>query len=384
MFSNIHLILVNFETPPRLNHDRYRTMRRSAPDFLDFPGPNWRAIIDALPLAVLALDAEGIVIHANERLISLFPRARVGLHIAQLNRSPELLTAIDEAQMTDQPVTVQVIDRVPLQRRLSAVITRLAYEVEPVRGVQLLISFRDETEQEKLAQMRADFVAHASHELRTPLASLKGFIETIQGAARSDPKAQERFLSLMNVQATRMSQLINDLLVLSRAETHAHMLPTEIVDLNEVLAFVAQSLEPLAASRGTEIEFKGYQGAAQVTGDREDLVQVFQNLVQNAIRYGKEQGYIEISIDDAPSSAIHGRRFAIAVRDDGPGIAAHHIPRLTERFYRISPSASREVGGTGLGLAIVKHIVSRHRGELEITSQLGEGAAFKVLLNQNL
>ncbi|MFM1814515.1 MAG: hypothetical protein RLZ98_1210 [Pseudomonadota bacterium] len=345
---------------------------------VNFPGPDWRAVIDAIPAPALALDSGGVVVHANHLLSNLFPRARSGQHIAQLNRSPELLQAVQAAGTSDEPVVVQVLDRVPLERRLSAVITRMAAVPEAL----LLLTFRDETEQEKLAQMRADFIAHASHELRTPLASLKGSIETLQGAARDDALARERFLTLMETQAARMSRLIDDLLILSRAEMHVHMPPTDAVDLNELLSFTVQSLEPVAASKEIVMTVKRSEGTALVTADREELMQVFQNLVQNAIKYGHKGGRIDAEISSVPPTAVHGPRYAVSVRDDGPGIAEHHIPRLTERFYRVSPAASRVAGGTGLGLAIVKHIVTRHRGDLTISSKIGVGSTFTVLLHQ--
>jgi two-component system phosphate regulon sensor histidine kinase PhoR len=228
--------------------------------------------------------------------------------------------------------------------------------------------------------MRADFVANASHELRTPLASLKGFVETLQGPAKDDPAARERFLMVMSEQAERMTRLIDDLLSLSRVEMREHLPLGAIVELNDVMASVIQSLQPLAVAAGVAIELAGSAEPAEVRGDRDELVQVFQNLIHNAIKYGRQGGRVDIAV--ARRSPGQGRPAEIVatVADDGPGIAPQHLPRLTERFYRVSVAASREKGGTGLGLAIVKHILNRHRGELTIASQIGQGSTFCVIL----
>ena len=228
--------------------------------------------------------------------------------------------------------------------------------------------------------MRADFVANASHELRTPLASLRGFVETLQGAAKDDAQARERFLKVMSEQAERMTRLIDDLLSLSRVEMREHLPLSERVDLNDAVAHVIQALQPIAAKAGTAIEFHKLEGTAIIRGDRDEIVQVFQNLVQNAIKYGKAGGRIDVRVTREAAGGGRPARFIAAVIDDGPGIAPQHLPRLTERFYRVSAVASREKGGTGLGLAIVKHILNRHRGELTITSRVGEGSTFAVEL----
>jgi len=228
--------------------------------------------------------------------------------------------------------------------------------------------------------MRADFVANASHELRTPLASLRGFVETLQGAAKNDTEARERFLKVMSEQAERMSRLVDDLLSLSRVEMREHLPPAQNVDLNDAVSHVIQALQPLAAGAGTSIEFKRLDGPAVVRGDRDELVQVFQNLVQNALKYGKSGGRIEVAVAYTEASGARPARFVVSVTDDGVGIAPQHLPRLTERFYRVNVLASRERGGTGLGLAIVKHILNRHRGELTISSKVGHGSTFAVVL----
>jgi two-component system phosphate regulon sensor histidine kinase PhoR len=225
--------------------------------------------------------------------------------------------------------------------------------------------------------MRADFIANASHELRTPLASLKGYVETLQGSAKDDTAARERFLKTMAEQAERMSRLVDDLLSLSRVEMREYLPPTDKVELGAVLAEVAQSLEPLSQQASIELALLPGEAEASVWGDRDELTQVFQNLLQNAIKYGRSGGKVEVRLGRETGPTL---RYRVDVIDDGPGIAPQHLPRLTERFYRVSAAASRERGGTGLGLAIVKHILNRHRGELQIASTLGQGSTFSAIL----
>jgi two-component system phosphate regulon sensor histidine kinase PhoR len=299
-----------------------------------------------------------------------------------LSRSPELLDAVDRARTTDDRIVVQLEDRVPVERRISAIITRLALASDAAGSPALLIVFRDISDQEKLARMRADFIANASHELRTPLASLRGFVETLQGPARQDPGSRERFLAIMATQAARMTQLIDDLLTLSRVEMRVHVPPRGIVDMNELIGFVVQMLEATAQATGTSLEVERLDRPAEVRGDRDELVQVFQNLVHNAIKYGRPGGRVRVRVAREPARMGYPSRITVAIIDDGPGIAEMHLPRLTERFYRVNVAQSREKGGTGLGLAIAKNIVNRHRGELKITSKLGEGSTFTVLLEE--
>jgi two-component system phosphate regulon sensor histidine kinase PhoR len=343
---------------------------------------SWRILVDAIPEAAVALSSAGLVLHHNNLVRELFPNIRTGQPVSHMSRNPELNEAVDKAFERDEPIVVQLIERVPVERRISATITRLKRD----RGARLLpallLTFRDLTEQDKLSQMRADFIANASHELRTPLASLRGFVETLQGPAREDPVAREKFLGIMASQAARMTRLIDDLLSLSRVEMRVHLPPKGLIDLNEVAAYTAQTLEPVAEASKTKIAVVKLDGPARVRGEREEIVQVLQNLVHNAIKYGREGGHIEIRVAREIAGTPAAHKLVLSVEDDGPGIAPEHLPRLTERFYRANPTASREKGGTGLGLAIVKHIVNRHRGELRITSQVGHGSTFSVLFDE--
>jgi two-component system, OmpR family, phosphate regulon sensor histidine kinase PhoR len=339
----------------------------------------WRALVDAIPQATVALDSTGVVIHHNALVAELFPKIKVGQPISHVSRNPELLAAVERVAGA-APISVELVERVPVERRVFASLSRL----EPRAGLPgmpaLLITFRDYSEQDKLAQMRADFIANASHELRTPLASLRGFVETLQGPARDDPQARDRFLSIMATQAARMTRLIDDLLSLSRAEMRVHLPPRGIVELNETCGFVAQTFEPLAEASLTTVELVRMATPALIRGEREEIVQVLQNLLQNAIKYGHEGGHVRLHLQREPS-AFGRDRISVTIADDGPGIAPEHLPRLTERFYRANVTSSREKGGTGLGLAIVKHIVNRHRGDLRIHSTVGVGSTFTVVFD---
>ncbi len=340
----------------------------------------WRMVVDAVPEPAVVLDPTGYVVHANRMAEDLFGSRRRGGHVASMSRDPELLAAVDQALVSGATCSVELHERVPVERRLLATVAPLDPSRSGADGPALLISFRDLSEQDRLARMRADFVANASHELRTPLASLRGFVETLQGAAKDDAQARERFLKVMGEQAERMTRLVDDLLSLSRVEMREHLTPAERVDLNEAVAHVIQSLQPIAGQAGTIIEFRRLEEPAVIRGDGDEIVQMFQNLVQNAIKYGKPGGRIHVQIAREPAGGGRPARFVASVTDDGPGIAPQHLPRLTERFYRVSVAASREKGGTGLGLAIVKHILNRHRGELNVTSRVGHGSTFAVTL----
>jgi two-component system phosphate regulon sensor histidine kinase PhoR len=255
---------------------------------------------------------------------------------------------------------------------------RLPRRDQDGRADFLLIRLRDETEIVRLDRMRGDFIANASHELRTPLASLTGFVETLLGPAKNDEANRERFLKIMLEQAQRMSRLVDDLLSLTRLEMKAHVRPTERVDLAALLQLAADLLIPVAKTRQTSLVV-AVDGSAPVTGDRDELTQVFSNLIENAVKYGRDGGRIDLAI--AAEASDRGEAgWLVTVSDDGPGIAPEHLPRLTERFYRVDAARSRAQKGTGLGLAIVKHIVNRHDGRLQFRSELGAGTVVSVWL----
>ena len=250
----------------------------------------------------------------------------------------------------------------------------------------MLMTFHDLTPLRRVEEMRADFVANASHELRTPLAALSGFIDTLQGPAKDDAKARERFLGIMHAQATRMARLIDDLLSLSRVELSAHVRPDTLVDLVPIIRQVVDGLEPLAGERQVAIEVDLPEQAVTIAGDREELLRLFENLIENALKYGASGGRVMVSLTTfEPPKPISGEgapEYRVMVRDFGPGIAPEHLPRLTERFYRVDVGDSRAQGGTGLGLSLVKHILARHRGRLLIESVPNQGATFTACFPQ--
>jgi two-component system phosphate regulon sensor histidine kinase PhoR len=334
----------------------------------------WHAILDAMPEPAIAIDRDRIVLHANRPALDIFGSVRRGWPISLASRAPELDEAIERALAMRTPQHVVVRERMPVERRLDA-------SVAPVRDAAaglpaLLIVLHDNSERDRLAQMRADFIAHASHELRTPLASLRGFIETLQGAARDDLVARERFLGIMSGEALRMTRILDDLLSLTRVEMRVHIPPTGRVEINEVVGDVVESLEPIASAVETTIQVETAPGEHFVRGDRDEVVQVLVNILQNAIKYGRQRGSVVVRVDERADGKQ--RYVEIAVTDNGPGIAEEHLPRLTERFYRVDDKSSREKGGTGLGLAIVKHILTRHQGYLKIASTLGKGSTFSI------
>jgi len=230
--------------------------------------------------------------------------------------------------------------------------------------------------------MRGDFVANASHELRTPLASVLGFIETLRGPAKDDAEAQDKFLGIMFKQASLMSRLIDDLLSLSRIELKEHTRPTEKVAVLDIVNTTCELLAGQAKDQDVTFDVVAADDLPKAWGDSQELGQIFQNLILNAVKYGGQAERVEIRVEtkERAQGLSGGPWLAVHVRDFGDGIAAEHIPRLTERFYRIDTARSREMGGTGLGLAIVKHITKRHRGHLVIDSTVGEGSVFSVYL----
>ncbi|MFZ2018350.1 MAG: ATP-binding protein [Methyloceanibacter sp.] len=335
---------------------------------------------EALPDPVILLNPAGQVLFCNAPARGLFASLRQGSHISSVIRTPEFLDAVSAAPERARAVTVTYAERVPVGRRMAATVAPLTRGGERVGNILVLL--RDLTEVERVNQMRADFIANASHELRTPLASLRGFIETLQSSAKQDPGARERFLAIMAEQASRMTRLIDALLSLSRVEMNAHVPPSDLVDLNDVINHAKDTLEPLVREMSFRLEAGRFPRPAVVRGDRDELVQVLQNLVQNALKYGDRGGVVRIEAKHIPALGRQVGRYAISVVDKGPGIAPEHLPRLTERFYRVDVASSREKGGTGLGLAIVKHILNRHRGELAIASTPGKGSTFTVMLSE--
>jgi two-component system, OmpR family, phosphate regulon sensor histidine kinase PhoR len=338
-------------------------------------------LIAALPDPVVALDRDGVVIAFNPRARAVAPALRSGEPASLALRMPEVVEAIRHAGATGEAQRIEFSERVPVDRWFEAHVTAVHLDQKGLddRPDLVLMTIHDLTPLRRVEEMRADFVANASHELRTPLASLTGFIETLQGSAREDTAARERFLAIMKQQAFRMARLIDDLLSLSRIELNVHVRPVTLVDLVAIVRQVTDAMQMLARERGVDVVVSAPEPSVSVPGDRDELVRVFENLVENALKYGASGKRVEIDI----RRADHDRTAAeavVSVRDFGPGIAPEHLPRLTERFYRVDVAQSRAEGGTGLGLAIVKHILNRHGGRLAIDSRQGAGATFSVQL----
>jgi two-component system phosphate regulon sensor histidine kinase PhoR len=339
--------------------NRARLTERTAAD---------HALLERLPDPLFRLDSEGVITWRNASALNAF-----GAETAALLRHPELRLALAQARRSMAPVRKSLALAVPVPRELDATVI-------PV-GDPSYVLITDRTRERSIEKMRADFVANSSHELRTPLASLIGFIETLRGPAADDPEAQARFLGIMAEQAERMQRVIADLLSLSRIEIIEHQPPEEIFYLPPLLERIVAGLEPILATSGTKIDVNVPADLPKIPADPDQLTQVFTNLLDNAIKYGKRGGRIRLYAGPARQDArFEPGGILVSVADDGPGIAREHIPRLTERFYRVDKGRSRAVGGTGLGLAIVKHVINRHRGRLVIDSVEGHGTTFTVWL----
>lgn len=339
------------------------------------------AIVEGLPDPLLVLSPARAPLRANAAARALFGAGedaadRLGGDVAALLRHPALADAVDRALAEGRPQVADLALPVPVPRELQAQV--MLMEPPLADGGRVVVVLSDRTRERAVERMRADFVANASHELRTPLASLIGFVETLRGPAEDDPAARGRFLAIMAEQSERMRRLIDDLLDLSRIELAEHQPPVGRAPLAEIARAEAAALEPLLRGRRMELAQSLDAAAVAAPADADQLAQVARNLLENAVRHGREGGVVRLLVERAEAGGRPG--VALAVADDGPGIPREHIPRLTERFYRVDRGRSRAAGGTGLGLAIVKHIVNRHRGQLSIESEEGAGARFRVWL----
>jgi two-component system phosphate regulon sensor histidine kinase PhoR len=358
----------------------------------------YAVLLDSLPQPVMLLDREDRIELANAAACRIFGEEMEGEPFAKIIRAPNALSVVREARHSGAASEAEFNLTSPTE--LSALCHASPIDAEEdVADGEIIVMIRDRTEQRKLERMRTDFIANASHELRTPLASILGFIETLQNHAKDDAEARTRFLKIMQAQTERMLRLVKDLVSLSALELNERRLPQEEVDLCEVAAVTREIMTPVAAKAGGVILPAEGACSCHITGDRDQLIQVLQNLCDNALKYGAEaegETAISIEVGKGPSHAFVNSNWTgdtpeqiavrsdcapqellwFRVRDNGPGIDQQDLPRLTERFYRIDVERSRTVGGTGLGLAIVKHIVTRHRGGIMIESLPGKGAAF--------
>jgi two-component system phosphate regulon sensor histidine kinase PhoR len=338
------------------------------------------ALVDRFPDPLILLGPDRSLRRANPA-----SQASYGGDLRSLLRHPTLLGALDRAfsRPGGGVESVEISLPAPVPRAVFA--TAVVFDPPLPDGEQALIMLADRTREHAAERTRADFVANVSHELRTPLASLIGFIETLRGAARDDPDAQQRFLAIMAEQGARMNRLIDDLLSLSRIELTEHQAPSDRVALGALLSRIVAGFEPRLRERDTKLRMEVPPDLPAVLGDADQITQVVQNLLDNAVKYGRAAGEVRLCAEAHPGG---GPRWparpgvVVSVADQGMGIARAHLPRLGERFYRVDRGRSRAVGGTGLGLAIVKHIVSRHRGQLQIMSEEGVGTTVSVWLPQ--
>ncbi|WP_171211484.1 ATP-binding protein [Ruegeria sp. HKCCA5426] len=337
--------------------------------------------VAAVPMPALVVDQTERIIAANTHAKTLLGAGIEGRHFATILRQPQVIEAMEQSLRTKGPAKTRHLANDGAQDTTFEVQCRYMNGVGAVSGGAVLAIFQDVTHLEQAGQMRRDFVANVSHELRTPLTALMGFIETLRGPARDDAVARERFLKIMTEEANRMNRLVGDLLSLNRVESEERVRPKEQLELTGMMQSILNSVRPLAEDAGVELTLSADQGPVTLTGDSDQLRQVFTNLIENGIKYGGSGGVVEVRITSSDrDTAMRGPAVRVQVIDKGPGIDATHLPRLTERFYRADSHRSRELGGTGLGLAIVKHIVNRHRGRLRVESDLGKGSVFTVIL----
>jgi two-component system phosphate regulon sensor histidine kinase PhoR len=346
-----------------------------------------RLAFDELPQPLLLLDRQRRITAVNRGARELVGSDPTGSNLAVAIRDPRVLETVDDVLASKERRAVGFTVTAPVDRYFWAEI--VPFDSADAEGARVLVALYDLTERRRAERMRGDFIANASHELRTPLATLIGFIETLRGPARDDAEARDKFLELMHEQASRMSRLVRDLMALSTIEMNEHTPPETPVDVATILGRVVATLDLEARKKDMKLVLEVPGGVAPIAGDDDQMTQLFQNLIDNAIKYGRKGGTVRIVAEESgeiPADLPRGTRerspakvVCVSVIDQGEGIAAEYIPRLTERFYRVDAARSRAVGGTGLGLAIVKHIVNRHRGVLQVESQPGVGSTFRVI-----
>ena len=337
-------------------------------------------IINGLPIPVILVDKSMRIIAANNEATNYFNSHLAGNSLYLLFRQPEVLDSIDQA-FSERKVRVTEINETRNEFETTLKLMFNPVSLDGLGKQGLVLSLIDESLRGNAEEMRKDFVANVSHELKTPLTALSGFIETLKKESWDDPVARRKFLEIIENEAYRMNRLVRDLLSLSKVEVIEGTVPSKKVNLGDVLDIAKNALRPLFQEYGTGINLKDMDPDLVIRGDQDQLIQVFNNLLENAIKYGPPNSMIDVGCDlvkrytDSDQSWVK-----VSIKDYGNGFDPILIPRLTERFYRIDKHRSREVGGTGLGLAIVKHILNRHQGRLEIDSEIGKGSVFSVIL----
>ncbi len=334
-----------------------------------------RAIFDVFVDPLILIDGHRHILRLNEAGRKKFGTHVIGHDASMAIRNPQVLAGIDAAINTNETSEVEFSVADTHMHFYTAKIQPLFFSMKE-SSPRALLALHDVTDHRRIEQLRVDFLTNASHELKTPLASLLGFIETLQGPAKDDEEARIRFLGIMHDQASRMARIVQDLLSLARIELDEHTPPTTTLDMVAQIRRACAQLEPRAQSRKVTFAFHLPDEPLIIPGDDDQIMQILQNLIENAIKYTFENTVIDISLSPEPDES----EVRFTVTDHGPGIAKQHLPRLTERFYRVDTGRSRSMGGTGLGLSIVKHIINRHRGRLEVDSDVGQGTSFHVIL----
>jgi len=338
------------------------------------------SILDGVSDPVLIVDERELVIDYNKAYRRLLEVDPSNTALDKLKRNKKLRKIIKQCLAGEPTLPTEIYLPNPIGLYFDVKMWRLP-DLTKKSPVWAMIVLTDVTSTKRMEQVRSDFVANVSHELRSPLSALLGFIETLQGPASSDPEASARFLSIMESEAQRMARLIDELLTLSKVEADEHITPDDVISVDQIISDVAGLLSVRAMAKGMKLRTLVEKDLPPITGDADELTQVFQNLLSNAINYGSEDTDIRLDIglvENLPETGVPG--IFVSVTNHGEGIPAQEIPRLTERFYRVDKGRSRSMGGTGLGLAIVKHIVARHRGHLEVKSEVHKETSFTVML----
>ena len=341
-------------------------------------------LVDTLPDILIMTNDNKEIVRTNRAARNIFGQNLAHKNLRDIIPSDRFMGAVTAVveDLRGQKIEFHLPE--PTPKDFQAIIER--FPIPSEGGISLIITLTDITEQKRVQRMRADFVANASHEIRTPLASIIGFIETLRGPAKDDELAREEFLRVMADQAERMSKLVNDLLSLSKIEMNAHTTPVSKVDFLRIIRTEKQHFEWACKQKNVNLRYKFNDNLPATKGDEDELAQVVRNLLGNAIKYTSQDTEVLVTVKvtsalpDDPNFRNLTRAICFSVQDHGEGIPKEHIPRLTERFYRVDSARTRKVGGTGLGLSIVKHVLNRHHGTMVIESIVGEGSTFSVYL----
>jgi two-component system phosphate regulon sensor histidine kinase PhoR len=330
-------------------------------------------ILEGMQEGVILLDAKRRIVVLNPALreMLLLPADAIGKPLLEVVRNAELRDLFDEASRADEPTTQEVEIGNIKPRRLLARVARM-----PGEARQLVAVFVDVTEVRRLESMRRDFVANVSHELRTPVTSIRSAAETLIDGAASDPAAAGAFIAIIDRNATRLHQLVEDLLDLSRIEARGFRLSFEAIELKPIFSQVMGLFRERASKKNVVLEERASGEVPKVRADRRALEHVLTNLIDNAVKYCGPGTHVWVSV------ATSAEAVTVSVADDGPGIDERHLPRIFERFYRVDAGRSRDVGGTGLGLSIVKHLVEAMEGTVSVESRLNQGTTFSFTLKR--